>query len=68
MRGVNKNIGDILKDSLFDADNQNIPKNASDECKYCLLKDVSENQIENCKLYPCTCTTGVHFGCLKSWF
>ena len=62
---------------MFDADSQEIRKPPKDEhnhedeediCKYCYFEDISENPVENLKLYPCICTVFVHFLCLKRWF
>lgn len=35
-----------------------------DTCKYCYLDHISEIEHENARLYPCICTTFVHFICL----
>ncbi len=65
-----RNIEYLLKDNLFDADNQDVPEKADDDekiCKYCLMEDISEDGFENAKLYPCECKNYVHFLCLKKW-
>lgn len=66
----------MIRDNIYDADDkesiqdkkQQLDPNEEHICKYCYFEDISENEIENLKLFPCKCTAFVHFICLKQWF
>lgn len=66
-----QNLDFLIKDNLFNADDQKIKtpeKKGEVLCKYCLMEEISDDPLENCMLYPCDCENGVHFLCLKKWF
>jgi len=62
------NLNMVTKEPIFDADNQEIRRdpnqNEEDICKYCYFDEISDDPIENAKLYPCICKNFVHFTCL----
>jgi hypothetical protein len=69
-----KNIQNMIIDVTEQVETvRNLRKEKPEEelaCKYCLLEDITENEMDNLLIYPCKCAGGmkyVHVYCLKNW-